>query len=329
MPFLNVAHAAYDEWVLSAYDKATKAPVPGVTMKFFLWEGSYKNRNPLAECVTGPAGTCSVFTERESYVLYWDPTYLYSAVEAYKKGFERVRPQKATHRLHEGKAYITVHLNKYPLTVFSVKDLNGAPLESVDVWAKDAAESSCTTGSDGECSVQLESASETFSVKKAGYVDFQFSKPVPAGEKQTVTLKTLAQVKREVEEKEKAEKEERETLRRIHLEMVRESPNTYICAAYGRIVRKEGLERFKYFDDGDEAAVLEEVKRRKITVNQKLVEGEKLKMGMSDCELLASWGYPEDINRSVGSWGTHVQYVYRSLKTYVYTRNGKVTSWQD
>ena len=42
---------------------------------------------------------------------------------------------------------------------------------------------------------------------------------------------------------------------------------------------------------------------------------------------LESWGQPDDINRSVGSWGVHEQWVYGD--EYLYFENGKLTSWQD
>ena len=52
-------------------------------------------------------------------------------------------------------------------------------------------------------------------------------------------------------------------------------------------------------------------------------------LGMSEKALLLSWGDPEDVNTSVGDWGTHKQYVYGDFGPYVYVENGIVTSWQD
>jgi hypothetical protein len=67
-----------------------------------------------------------------------------------------------------------------------------------------------------------------------------------------------------------------------------------------------------------------------------LIEARKIRIGMSQPALLASWGTPGiwgRVNRSVGSYGEHIQWVYRSCDrcsaTYVYTENGIVTSWQD
>jgi len=69
-----------------------------------------------------------------------------------------------------------------------------------------------------------------------------------------------------------------------------------------------GLEKYsKYFND---------------------VKEEKIRLGMPEKMLIMAWGEPDDINESVGIWGTHKQYVYGSGQ-YVYVENGFITSWQD
>ena len=40
-----------------------------------------------------------------------------------------------------------------------------------------------------------------------------------------------------------------------------------------------------------------------------------------------SLGSPNDINRTVGSWGVHEQWVYN--KIYLYFENGKLNSYQN
>lgn len=50
-------------------------------------------------------------------------------------------------------------------------------------------------------------------------------------------------------------------------------------------------------------------------------------IGMSEDALTASLGKPQDINTTTGSFGIHKQFVY-GLDKYVYTEDGKVTSWQ-
>jgi len=82
--------------------------------------------------------------------------------------------------------------------------------------------------------------------------------------------------------------------------------------------------------------MIDEAKRRGWLTDDEieLVKQKKIRIGMSERALKISWGYPSDINRTVGSFGVHKQCVYGtysgySSPTYVYVENGKVTSWQD
>lgn len=50
-------------------------------------------------------------------------------------------------------------------------------------------------------------------------------------------------------------------------------------------------------------------------------------IGMNKDMVLLSWGKPSDINRTIGSWGTHEQWVYHS--GYLYFENDKLTAIQD
>lgn len=50
-------------------------------------------------------------------------------------------------------------------------------------------------------------------------------------------------------------------------------------------------------------------------------------IGMTDEMALISLGYPNDINRSVGSWGVNEQWVYDGK--YLYFENGKMSSFQN
>jgi len=57
-----------------------------------------------------------------------------------------------------------------------------------------------------------------------------------------------------------------------------------------------------------------------------------VRIGMTEEQVIYSWGRPDDINRSVGSWGVDEQWIYRrgDIKSqYLYFENGKLTSWQD
>lgn len=59
-----------------------------------------------------------------------------------------------------------------------------------------------------------------------------------------------------------------------------------------------------------------------------LIDSKSIQMGMREEALICSWGRPSDVNKSVGSWGEHKQYVYGG-GSYVYVENGRVTSWQN
>lgn len=58
------------------------------------------------------------------------------------------------------------------------------------------------------------------------------------------------------------------------------------------------------------------------------IENQQVVLGMTSDQAIASWGEPSSVNRTAGSWGMHEQWVYGD-KTYLYFKNGKLTSWQD
>ncbi|WP_105213254.1 hypothetical protein [Pseudoalteromonas sp. T1lg22] len=54
--------------------------------------------------------------------------------------------------------------------------------------------------------------------------------------------------------------------------------------------------------------------------------------GMTYGDVRRSWGAPDDINSTTGSYGTHQQWVYRrgvAQSQFVYFENGVVTGWGD
>lgn len=59
-----------------------------------------------------------------------------------------------------------------------------------------------------------------------------------------------------------------------------------------------------------------------------LIINRKVKLGMTKEMCRESWGDPNDINKTIGSWGTHEQWVY-SGGNYLYFENGKLTSIQN
>lgn len=58
------------------------------------------------------------------------------------------------------------------------------------------------------------------------------------------------------------------------------------------------------------------------------IKANKVFIGMTKNMVELSWGFPEEINESIGSWGIHEQWVYPSYQ-YLYFENGKLTSIQN
>ena len=98
------------------------------------------------------------------------------------------------------------------------------------------------------------------------------------------------------------------------------------CAAYGMALRTQRLPNGY---EGEQAATLvkAEAKRRKLKMQDARIKAEEVRLGDSDCHLYAAWGPASRRNRSVGAWGADVQHIYG--RTYIYTRNGIIKSWQD
>lgn len=109
--------------------------------------------------------------------------------------------------------------------------------------------------------------------------------------------------------------------------LVRKMTAGDFCRNFGLALRREPI------DDvpagvNPVALFKADAKRRGLAINSGLVANERIRIGMSECELYASWGFPDRQSRSVGRYGTHIQHVYSS-QVYVYTENGRVTGWQD
>lgn len=62
----------------------------------------------------------------------------------------------------------------------------------------------------------------------------------------------------------------------------------------------------------------------------KLIADGKVRIGMTKEMCRESWGEPDDINVSIGSWGRHEQWVYgETYSSYLYFENGKLTAIQN
>lgn len=80
-------------------------------------------------------------------------------------------------------------------------------------------------------------------------------------------------------------------------------------------------------DKGSVKTRAELVRRNIFTEKEwELIDNSRVQIGMSELALLGSWGSARKVNKSVGSWGVNKQWIY--YKRNVYTKNGKVTSWQ-
>lgn len=112
-------------------------------------------------------------------------------------------------------------------------------------------------------------------------------------------------------------------------EFMSSSPDRDVCERYGIFSRNTT------FSELTRQYQSELERRNLLSQNEKdLAAKKQIQRGMSLCGLYASWGKPDRENRSVGSWGTHIQHIYHAglryvRPTYVYTENGRVTAWQD
>lgn len=64
------------------------------------------------------------------------------------------------------------------------------------------------------------------------------------------------------------------------------------------------------------------------TNNANLIMDKKVKIGFSKTMCVESWGEPESINKTIGSYGVHEQCAY-SADSYLYFENGKLTTIQN
>ena len=58
-----------------------------------------------------------------------------------------------------------------------------------------------------------------------------------------------------------------------------------------------------------------------------VISKKQVRIGMTTDQVRAAWGRPERVNRTVGSYGVHEQWVYGY--TYLYFEDGVMTSFQD
>lgn len=119
----------------------------------------------------------------------------------------------------------------------------------------------------------------------------------------------------------------------IHAQTLKTIENTPGCNSYIRAdsfykAHPDVIERICYYDGGrglcDKEGELEMTKK---WCDQAMLPGVKLGMTAKTVREETNWGIPKAINRSVGKWGVHEQWVYDG--GYLYFENGKLTSYQN
>jgi hypothetical protein len=89
-------------------------------------------------------------------------------------------------------------------------------------------------------------------------------------------------------------------------------------------------ERIKRYEKQREIELEEKrtnlIKKYGEKIGQKIFQ-EEIWIGMTSEMVIDSQGRPKDINKTVGSWGVHEQWVYEN-NTYLYLENDRLTSWQ-
>lgn len=96
-----------------------------------------------------------------------------------------------------------------------------------------------------------------------------------------------------------------------------------ISSFYLLVEKENGLKGYIQFEMLSEKNIISKYNKK----IQNLIKERKITIGMTPKQAILSWGKPDDINRTVGSWGKYEQWVYGS--NYLYFENGKLTSWQD
>ena len=98
----------------------------------------------------------------------------------------------------------------------------------------------------------------------------------------------------------------------------------YVC---GRFQVKSYYDNVKVITAAKKAKRKAELTKKFGATNASLILQGKVRIGMTKAMCEESWGKPDDINRSIGSWGTHEQWVYGS--SYLYFEGNKLTAIQN
>lgn len=102
-----------------------------------------------------------------------------------------------------------------------------------------------------------------------------------------------------------------------------------------KLAREEALEKERIAKEEAEkqAAINRKLRLQNLTKKfgaaiAKTIIRNEVEIGMSKEMVIESWGYPSGgVNKTIGAWGTHEQWVYGS-RQYLYFQNGRLTTIQ-
>jgi len=92
------------------------------------------------------------------------------------------------------------------------------------------------------------------------------------------------------------------------------------------------LRAYKWHPEAREAIKVELARRNIIDFSSwSPIERHKIHIGMTKEAVRLSWGDPSRINRTVGRWGIHEQWVYGRYPhaEYLYFENNQLVGWQN
>lgn len=95
----------------------------------------------------------------------------------------------------------------------------------------------------------------------------------------------------------------------------------------GRFQLKSDYDKMKAISAANKAKRKANLTKRFGSSNANMILEGKVKIGMTKAMCEESWGSPDDINKSIGSWGIYEQWVYGN--SYLYFEDGKLTSIQN
>lgn len=125
---------------------------------------------------------------------------------------------------------------------------------------------------------------------------------------------------------------EQRKLIKEHLENLAIKREVEEKAIYDLRVKKYGKSYADYMKDltEEQSEKFERLAPKYGKATAKMMVEEKVRIGWSKQMCKESWGEPDDINKTIGSWGTHEQWVYGDIYCdYLYFENGVLTSIQN